>query len=271
MSTPKHNQYLNTFNQRNQAKDFSGYLFNFIHQGTNCSAFETNVIVDEIASKINLFSPNSILPGQLFYSAVSADEPAGKEISNCEKKNIILTLISPKEDNVKLTSQQIRQKKIIRLANEALEQGALLTQEDLSVILNTNVRTIRKDIKILKEKNEIVPLRGVQKDIGRSISHKVFIINEYLAGVERVDLINRTKHSLHSIERYLTSFGRVIFLYRQNLQLEEISYVVRHSKRLVEEYVQIYEENKGNLFKMGRILELTGEKYKKKVKKSMKR
>ena len=271
MSVQKHYQYLNTFNQRNQVKSFSGFLFNFIHQGTNCSAFESNVIVDEIASKINLFSPNSILPGQLFYSAVSASEPAGKEISNCEKINITLTLILTKEDDMKLSSSEIRQKKIVRLSNEALEQGALLTQEDLSVILNTNVRTIRKDIKILKEKNEIVPLRGVQKDIGRSISHKVFIINEYLKGVEKIDLINRTKHSLHSIERYLTSFGRIIFLYRQNLKLDEISYVVRISKRLVEEYIQIYEKNKENLFRMGRILELTGEKYKKKLKKSIKR
>ena len=144
----KHYQYLNTFNLRNQVKSFSGFLFNFIHQGTNCSAFESNVIADEIASKINLLTPNSILPGQLFYSAVSDDEPAGKEISNCEKKTITLTLILNQEDDMKLSSSEIRQKKIVRLSNEALEQGALLTQEDLSVILNTNVRTIRKDIKI---------------------------------------------------------------------------------------------------------------------------
>ncbi len=45
----------------------------------------------------------------------------------------------------------LRKHKILRMASEALDQDGLLTQEDLAVLLCSSKRTIRRDIKELKE------------------------------------------------------------------------------------------------------------------------
>lgn len=259
-----HSDYTKDFQSRNEVKDLEGYIFSFLKQGTNCSDLECQAISKDIKSKINLFIPDAVLPGKLTFSAISIKEPAGKSLEDCKKVVTYLTLIDPTEDNIKKSSKDLRQTKIMRLTNEAFTQGALLTQEDLSIILNTTVRTIRYDIQELKNSGEIVPLRGFIRDIGRTISHKVNIIKQYLAGKEIVDLIHSTKHSITSIERYLTAFGRVIFLYKKNIPVEEISFITKVSLPLVKEYISIYEGCDSNSFTQNRILELTGEAFKKK-------
>lgn len=259
-----HNDYIEGFQSRNNIKDLEGYIFSYLKQGTNCSEIECKAISENIKSKINLFIPEAVLPGKLAYSAVDMNEPAGKSLEECKKIITYLTLIDPKEDNIKKSSQDLRQTKIMRLTNEAFTQGALLTQEDLSIILNTTVRTVRYDIQEIKNSGEIVPLRGFIRDIGRTISHKVNIIKQYLVGKEIVDLIRSTKHSLTSIERYLTAFGRIIFLYKKNIPVEEISYITKVSLPLVKEYISIYKASDSNSFTQNRILELTGEAFKKK-------
>jgi len=46
----------------------------------------------------------------------------------------------------------LRQSKLMRIAEEAREQGGVLTQEDLGVLLSCDERTIRRDIKQLRTK-----------------------------------------------------------------------------------------------------------------------
>lgn len=46
-----------------------------------------------------------------------------------------------------------------------MNQGLLLTQEDLAHISENDVRSVRKDIKELKAEWLMVPTRGQQKDI----------------------------------------------------------------------------------------------------------
>ncbi|MDD5256910.1 MAG: DUF1670 domain-containing protein, partial [Methanothrix soehngenii] len=51
----------------------------------------------------------------------------------------------------------LRKHKILRMASEALDQDGLLTQEDLAVLLCSSRRTIRRDIKELKQQGIDVP------------------------------------------------------------------------------------------------------------------
>ena len=64
------------------------------------------------------------------------------------------------------------------------DQGAYLTQEDLSKILGSDVRTIRRDIYELKKQDIIVPTRGQQKDIGPTITHREKAVKLFLEGKE---------------------------------------------------------------------------------------
>ena len=212
---------------------------------------------------LNLHTTDILQPGQILYTAVSSEEGAGKSIKDCQKLTVKLTLI---DNSLRSESLQTkRQTAIKRLSEEALEQGALLTQEDLSNLLSVDVRTIRRDVKKLQSKGAIIPLRGIKKDIGRSISHKRQIIEQYLSGKTVVDLIRSTHHSLHSIERYLSAFSRVCFLRKKNIELEPLCQIARISKTLAKEYINIYETNLSNLSKYNRIMALIGEKGKKKA------
>jgi len=64
-----------------------------------------------------------------------------------------------------------RRSQILRMATEAVDQGGLLSQEDVAQILGNDVRTIRKDIQELKKQGLEVPTRGQQKDIGPGKTH----------------------------------------------------------------------------------------------------
>lgn len=258
-----HNDYNNAFNERNQVKDLGAYLFNFLVNGTNCSTFESEIISKEIKSKISLFVPDVIIPGKVVYSAVDMNEPAGKALKDCKKNIVYLTFLDPADD-VRNSSKIQRQIKIMRMSDEAFTQGSLLTEEDLANLLSAHVRTIRRDVAEIRVNGEEPPLRGFIRDIGRTITHKAMIIKKYLNGSETVDLIRETKHSLVSIERYLSAFGRIIFLYKNNVPEKDIRFITKTSLSLTEEYIEIYKEHFRDEFKMDRILELTGEMYKKK-------
>jgi len=54
----------------------------------------------------------------------------------------------------------LRRHKLLRMAHESGDQGGLLTQEDLAVLFCSSRRTIRRDMKELKERGIDVPACG---------------------------------------------------------------------------------------------------------------
>ena len=64
----------------------------------------------------------------------------------------------------------LRKHKILRIASEALDQDGLLTQEDPAVLLCSSRRTIRRDVKELKQQGIDVPTRGTLQDIGPGVT-----------------------------------------------------------------------------------------------------
>jgi len=110
-----------------------------------------------------------VLDGQMRYSCVRSDEGPGKPLSACRKVSVTLTLLhrEDKHDVAGLAaggvSAEVRQRRIVRLVEEAREQGGLLTQEDLAEILMCDVRTIRRDIHLLKKRGFELPTRGQQQ------------------------------------------------------------------------------------------------------------
>ena len=114
---------------------------NVITEGTNCSSFESDIIVEKAKEvfAIGDHCESGILqPGQMIWTAVDINEPPGKPLKDCQLKRVTLTHISPKEDTevrrVHGPSAK-RQQQIVRMAVEAKDQKALLTQEDLGEII----------------------------------------------------------------------------------------------------------------------------------------
>ncbi len=179
--------------------------------------------------------------GQMTFLAVGAEVPPGQPIGACKRVAITLTMDHP--DDLEALRQGIatlRRSKVQRLTQEAREQGALLTQEDLARLLCSSRSTIKRDVAWLRRQGLDVPTRGQIKDIGKGISHKGQIVGDWLAGYTFSQIKNRRHHSIHSIDRYCSDFRRVICLHQHGLSVQEIRISTGLSERLIGEYLSLY-------------------------------
>ena len=180
--------------------------------------------------------------GEMTFLAVSGDMPPGRPIGECKRVAINLTLDSPDDlEAFRSGVAVLRRSKIQRLTREAQEQGALLTQEDIARLLCTSRSTIKRDVAQLRLKGVDVPTRGQIKDIGKGVSHKTSIVGDWLAGHTFSQIKERRWHSIRSIERYCSSFQRVVRLHKHGLSVTEIRIGTGLSERLIGEYLDLYE------------------------------
>lgn len=197
-------------------------------------------------AKEHLFSSLPSTVGKLCFICASVHAKHGKPLSEQEKVKVDLTLDGGLED-LEIADrqglQQLRQYRILRLTEEAYRQGGLLTQEDLSRLLHVSSRTIRDDIKSLITDGNTVHTRGYDHDIGSSLSHKSRIIDLYLQGYTYAEIIRKTRHSGHSIKRYVLSFGRLLLLKNRGVdELQQLSRLLNQSECLTREYLQLFEK-----------------------------
>jgi hypothetical protein len=127
---------------------------------------------------------------QIIYHAVSKDEPPGKPLDKIKTISVKLTMSHPEDAEIleKKGIHALRQHKMMRFATEAYDQGGLLVQEDLALLLNSGRRTIQRDMVYLKKQEIIIPTRGSIQDIGPTISHKTKIVELYLKGYEYTEI-----------------------------------------------------------------------------------
>jgi NADH:ubiquinone oxidoreductase subunit E len=167
--------------------------------------------------------------GQARILAVSQQEPPGKALNDCQMVPVILTVTNPEEDEevrVKYGQAQYRRTKILRMLEEACEQGAYLTQEDMAGIMNISIRTIKRDVSALRKDSYYVPLRGQQKDIGPTLSHKSQAVERYIRKEPVSKIATCIKHSPEAVVRYIKSFARVIVARERGLNIEETSFML---------------------------------------------
>jgi len=221
-----------------------------VKEGLGCSQFEAEALTDLVKEVYFpwLSQPEAIQAGQLAMTAVSADEPGHKPLSQCKMVPVVLTLYAGEEDHQYRLSQgrngvaALRQRQIERMAHEALDQGALLTAEDLAFcIFNCGLRTISRDLKALAARDVVVPLRSQQKDAGRALSHRVQAVELYLRRYTFTQIRRRIYHSLPAIANYVVTFAVVVAHTRDGHSVDEIAFLMQISPALVRQYQQLYE------------------------------
>ena len=219
---------------------------NMITVGTNCSPFESEIIVEKAKEVFAIgehAEGNILQPGQMVWTAIALDEPPGKPLKECKLRRIVLTHLAPKEDaevRRRFGPTAKRKQQIQRMSEEARQQEALLTQEDLAEILDTDVRTIRRDIQELREQGLLVPTRGQQKDIGPGVTHRVRTLQLFLEGKEPTEIAQQLKHSLTAIERYIDTFCRVVYCQRKFRNNLQTALVVGVSVSAVNTYLEVH-------------------------------
>ena len=208
-----------------------------------------NAIVDDILLLVETYyrySDNSFIkPGQMVWHAVPIYEfPAkGKSIAQTKLKPVVLDIISDCdiEDMKKpLHHRELRLKRVERWTNQAYDQGAMLSQLDIGVLLSVNEFTVGKYVREYQSVyNKRLPTRGNVQFIGRGQTHKKEILTDYLNGYLVPSICQRTKHSKDAVERYIRDFEAVKLLASKFDDINTISLVTRLSKSVVNQYIDL--------------------------------
>jgi len=231
------------FAQRLKSKSVKNAIVNSIAADFNLTPLLAEAYFNQIKNYFLQHTGLSLNSGQIHYLAVDDREPAGKPVELCRKVSVILTLHDPDQDiDVYRRSglSGLRQHKLLRITKEAIEQGALLSYEDIAFILTTSVITIKRDMACMRRQGLTIPTRGWRHDMGRGTTHKTQILDLYLNGYQFSDIEKRTHHSETAVKRYIQDFSRIILLYLKDFSVDQIRISTGFSNRLIGEYINLY-------------------------------
>ena len=98
------------------------------------------------------------IEGQIFFAAFRSPEP-GRALT-WRKKEILLDLIAAEDETVLAQEglTALRQGRILRLATQAAEQGAVLTYHDLVQLLSSSLSTVKRDVQELQQRGFAVTI-----------------------------------------------------------------------------------------------------------------
>lgn len=212
-----------------------------LHSRYSMSIAEAELLLSEIKDLIK--DTEYLADGQEFFSAIDIEEPAGKPLKLCKTKRVKLTLRCPDDLEIRKNGGLNRYLATVisRVCWQALEQGALLTQEDLAFLLNASRANVKRIIASFKKQGDYIPTRGNYHDIGPGISHKYEAVRLYIKGVVPSDIAIRLGHSLNSIERYISDFSLVVSASLEDYNAIAISRFTGISEKVVREYLVLYD------------------------------
>ena len=212
------------------------------------SPVEAKTLTSDIKAHIDNNGSNYIHEGQVLFTAVFADEPAGKPLLKCKTKQIKLGVYPPDLIELSYKSQRAFTKLMVqRLCWEAIRQGCTLTQEDLARLLHCSVTTIRRIIAEYRKAGVYILTRGNYCDIGPGLSHKSEAVKRYLKGYTVTEIARAMSHAPQSIERYIDDFSLVSTAFKKEQYTAlRISQMMRLSEKLVKEYIDLYHQFKNN-------------------------
>jgi hypothetical protein len=186
--------------------------------------------------------------GQLVYMAVPVNEypKRGKAIAQTKLKPVVLSYIADEDiEHIShgFDSKTLRKKRLIRWVDQAFDQGALLTQLDLAILLGVTESVISQYVNEIQNDGRLLPTRGNIHDISGAVTHKREIITLYLEGYFTPEIAIKTKHSNEAVDRYIRDYLRVKLLWENQItDLNQICQLTRLSKRVIQQYVDLLPE-----------------------------
>lgn len=101
--------------------------------------------------------------GTIDFVVAAIDAPSNKPLADEQRLTATFTLDAGDEDTqykIAHGPTGLRRRRLLRLTQEAVAQGGLLTQADLARLLNASIRTVRRDIRALAAAGHAVRTRG---------------------------------------------------------------------------------------------------------------
>jgi len=117
-----------------------------------------------------------------------------------------------------------------------------LTLEDLAKLFNCGVRTLVRDLAQLRKRGIEPPLRSQVRDMGRAVTHRRQIVEQWLRGWEYSEIAREQYHSVASVARYVDHFKRCAHLFAEAFDLHTVAFLVGISPSLAEQFHQLWSE-----------------------------
>ena len=228
--------------QRMREKHAEGLLLWELENGFEMSP-KQSVLVFETAKGI-LLEHHQMERGKVAVVGVEMGQSAGKRMNEAKKREVIVTLDGGIEDLEyfgRHGRKELRRMQLLRMIDEGIDQGVVFSEEDLAKLLSTSTRTVKRDIRVLRQDGCEVQTRGYFEGIGRAISHKRVIVEYYLRGMTFAEIETRSRHTPQAIKRYVETFARVAYvLAHRHVKPQERSYILGISPSLLKEYETLY-------------------------------
>jgi hypothetical protein len=177
---------VNSFSDRLKSKSVKNSIINNIARDFNLTPILAEAYFNQIKDYFTEHVQLNLTSGQVHYLAVDDREPAGKPVQLCLKKSVRLTLHNPDEDLSVYKKEglaALRQHRLIRITKEAIEQGTLLSQLDLAVLLSVNEYTAGCYVREYQSLyGRSLTTRGNIQQIGSGQTHKKEIVSFYQKG-----------------------------------------------------------------------------------------
>jgi hypothetical protein len=219
------------------------------HYGYDKGAVTASAIIDDLLALIEQYyryKDNSFLKaGQIVWHAVPVDEypKKGKSMAQTKLKPVVLDMIT--DDDIEglktpVGAHELKMKKIERWTHQAYDQGALLSQLDLAVLLASTTVTVGICVREYQNLyNRSLPTRGNIQLIGRGQTHKRVIVALHLKGYLVPTICQKTHHSKEAVERYIRDFESVRLLSTKFDDPEVISRIIRLDPLVVKQYLDL--------------------------------
>ena len=193
-----------------------------------------------------LVAPNleMVQPGQMRAEVACRQPHSDQPPAAAEKVTVTLTINAGDED-IEVSEREgaagLRRGRIVRITAEALEQGGLLTQNDLAKILNVNIRTVGRDLQALRSDGHWVPTYGQLKEGSSGKSYKVRVVELWLNRRSRDKIAGWLHCSPQEVERYISQFLQTAELHQEEMPGEEIADLLQLPMGLVQNYITLFE------------------------------
>jgi DNA-binding CsgD family transcriptional regulator len=248
-----------------QFKTFEGALDAFLAQECpQLGGFRTRqVLTQSIGHMVREFYPETthLQPGQTPWVTVAKDERAGygKRIQQTRLTPVVLAVVQPHDAQERANGKKLREIKreaTARLFTQAYEQGGCMTHAEVALLLKISAPTVSNYVRDWElEHHTVLPTRGSIHDMGPTLSHKKIIIHKLFIEQKSVQQVSReTYHSFEAIQRYISTFKRVLLCRQKGLSTDETAYTVKLSRRLVQQYEAIIEEYQNQAHILDRLL-----------------
>ena len=183
--------------------------------------------------------------GQIVWMAVPVDEfpQRSKSIAKTKLKPVVLSFINDQDISHiahGFDSKSLRKNRLKRWVDQAFDQGALLTQLDLAVLLGVCDAVVSQYVQEIQKEGHLLPTRGNIHDLSGAITHKREIITLYLQGYLTPDIALKTNHSKEAVDRYIKDYHRIEILWSHDIKdPDKISNLSKLSKRVVQQYIDL--------------------------------